>query len=636
MGKRFKKENLKEIIPDHSRGSVLDDFLKGNGLSQAETKLLYHCTRGEDCIIGDGTRPESKTDDNEIRASFLRYLILGGCDEAPLHQRGIRLHGAYITCRNNMFDLEAANICQEVGLLNCHIDGSLNLLGAISKSIYFDGTSLDEIYADRLTTEGGLFLRNGFQATNTVRLLGANIGGVLTCKNANFIGKENSLVCDGIAVKGDVFLSDGFQAASTVRLLGANIGSDLTCRDGVFRGDIYAGNAKIGGNIWLDKDFQISGTLSLANAIIGGNIQCTGGTFHSKNSAIHANKATIDGNVILGNCNAAGSFAFQGAKIGGDFSAQGATLSAKNCIQLRNSNIAGTFHWRDVEHAPGMLDLGGASVKTLNMDETSWQKPASIKLNNFTYQGFDALEKGANTNYWKRFLQKQPKADLTDKFRPKPFEHLASVLQGIGFEEEAKGIRIERQKRQTNFMANHDPDRQSKGNDGKYHKNLMHALNVFWRKYINGLLVDYGYRPGKAIIYLLILLALGTGLNFTAAYRGIMTPTHPLIFKEAVNGFIPKDCALNWVHFPDHVKSDCEESIPSEYSEYNSFIYTADVLLPIVNLRMEVDWAPRVVDINGNRDLFGWWVRTFEWFLIVAGWVLSLLFASAVGGIIRR
>ncbi len=113
-----------------------------------------------------------------------------------------------------------------------------------------------------------------------------------------------------------------------------------------------------------------------------------------------------------------------------------------------------------------------------------------------------------------------------------------------------------------------------------------------------------------------------------------MTPTHPLIFKEArAGGSIPAWCAENWVHFPDE---NCASAMPSEYSEFEPFIYAADVALPVVNFRMEVDWAPRVVFTDGTRDNFGWWVRTYEWFLIAAGWILSLLFVSAVGGSIRK
>lgn len=629
-------------LPDHSRGAKLSDFTKPNdefpdGLSPAEQKLLHACTRGEECIIGDGARPTSATRENKIRASFLRYLILGGCDNVPIHQKGIQLIGAFVDCSTHKLDLHSAVIRQDIGIGNCKIDGSIILFDAICKTLNLQNSSIKGLIADRLQAEGSVFLRDGFSASGAVQLNSTKINGELNCSGSKFNGVPNSLSCDGAEIGGCVFLSKGFTASSVVRLLGTKIKGDLICSNGSFLNQIILQNAFVGGNVWFNENFQIKGTVSIPNTEIEGNIFCSGATFHNKERAILANKATIKGNVILGICNSAGGFAFQGAEIGGDFSASGSTISAKKSIEFRNANIAGTLHWRDVEHAPGMLDLGGATVKTLNMDQESWQKPASIKLNNFTYQGFSDLEEGANSEYWKKFLKQQPKADLTNKFRPKPFEHLANILQGIGLDEEAKNIRIERQKRQTDFMKNYDPDRFYEDNQGKQHLKIMHYLTWFWRKFVMGIFIDYGFRPGKAALFLFGLIAFGTLVYWQAANKGIMTPTHPLIFKEATNsGFIPEKCADNWVYFPKEIADICADAMPSEYSEFQSFIYAADVALPIVNFRMENDWAPRVVDVNGKRDLLGWWVRTFEWFSIFAGWMLSLLIVSALGGIIRR
>lgn len=629
-------------LPDHSRGSKLSDFTKPTkefpeGLSPIEKLLLLSCTRGEICLVGDGTRPTSATRENKIRASFLRYLILGGCENVRIHQAGIQLIGAFIECRDNTLDLISISVEYDIILKNCNILGFLFLWGAKCQLLNLEGSLVKGIQADRLHTNGSIYLRNNFSSSGIVRFVNAKIKGILDCSGSDFNAIPHSLSCDGAEIEGSIFLNDGFSTLGEVNLIGAKIKGNLTCINGIFSNDLTASNAVINDNVLLDENFQIKGTVDFRNAKIGGNLECSGATFHNKERAMLANKASIKGNVILGDCNAAGGFSFQGAEISGDFSAQCITISAKKSFEFRNANIAGTLHWRDIEHAPGMLDLGGATVKTINMDKASWQKPASIKLNNFTYQGFSDLEEGTNSDYWKSFLEQQPKADLTNKFRPKPYEHLANVLQGMGFEQEAKNIRIERQKRQTEFMSKHDPDRFAKDIQGNERIKIMHLLTVFWRKYISGFLVDYGYRPGNAIIYLIALIFIGTGIYWHAAHSGIMAPTHPLIYKEATNGgFIPQRCAENWVHFPKDIAQQCADAMPSEYSEFQSFIYAADVALPIVNLRMENDWSPRVVDIHGNPNWHGWWVRTFEWFLIAAGWMLSLLFASAVGGIIRR
>lgn len=262
------------------------------------------------------------------------------------------------------------------------------------------------------------------------------------------------------------------------------------------------------------------------------------------------------------------------------------------------------------------------------MDRNSWEKPSQIRLDNFTFKGFTELPEGCNAQFWRDWLERQPEKYLTTRFRPNPYNQLADVLDRMGHEQEAKSIRVEQRRRQSQFTRLYEPlpDHDS----GR----LTRKAIVFWNA-VQGALVDYGYRPGKAVMYLLGVVVFGSIVFHMAARDGIITPTHPLIFKE-VGKSIPKACADNWVYFPKASKADCEAAIPSEYSEFNSIMYSIDLALPIVNFRMENDWAPRVVTQQGKRYWPGWWVRTWEWVQIAAGWMLSLLFVSAIGGIIRR
>jgi hypothetical protein len=228
-------------------------------------------------------------------------------------------------------------------------------------------------------------------------------------------------------------------------------------------------------------------------------------------------------------------------------------------------------------------------------------------------------------------LKQQPNEHLGKRFKPRPWEQLASVLDSMGYEEEARDVRIEKQKLQTQFMTSHEVVEWSLSGVVRF---LFHWLQIGFRKLIWGPLVAYGYRPGNAILWLALFVIIGTLVNGWAARNAIMTPTHPLIYKEARSGgSIPAWCAENWVYFPDE---SCASAMPSEYSEFNSFIYTLDVALPVVNFRMEEDWAPRVVHTDGSPNSWGWSVRLYEWILIAAGWILSLVFVSAVGSSIRR
>ncbi|MEM8690115.1 MAG: hypothetical protein AAGF81_22520, partial [Pseudomonadota bacterium] len=138
----------------------------------------------------------------------------------------------------------------------------------------------------------------------------------------------------------------------------------------------------------------------------------------------------------------------------------------------------------------------------------------------------------------------------------------------------------------------------------------------------------------KAVLYLIFMIFLGTGVFWVAAHQGAMAPTSALIYNQARgDGNIPKDCAANWTR----LAGACKTAMPAEYSEFDPFWYSMDVAIPLVNLRQQEDWAPRVTHYEtGDRDWLGWWVRLWEWAETLAGWLLSLLFVSAVGGLIRR
>lgn len=549
-----KKTALKSPIPLSLKGSKLEDFLP---LLPAEAKLRQCAANGEACVVDDfsGERPENPTSENSIRAEYLRYMAIGGCSFSLIHARGINILGAFITC-NEELDLQATEICKDLKLHQCLIEGHLNISGANAKNISLNGSKLVSLIAEKASINGSINLEQKFTSQQSVRLSSAKISGSLLCENAELLEANNSLI---------------------------------------------------------------------------------------------ANRAKIEGDVDLENVIAKGTIALTGTEIGGDFTPQGAVLEGSPALQLRNSKIGGTLFWRSLKHANGEVDFSGASCATINTDGESWMRkrdsyyektevetseeaqPKKVdyntKLDNFTYGGFSNLPDNCKPAFWIEFLNQQPQDHLAKNFKPRPWEQLASVLDAMGYQEEALELRIEKQKLQTNFMAKHEPAAQGS-------LNLWHWGQVFFRKIVWGPLVGYGYKPGNALVYLFVLIVLGGILYDQAAKRGIMTPTHPLIFKEArAGGSIPAWCAENWVYFPDE---NCASAMPSEYSEFEAFIYAADVALPVVNLRMESDWAPRVVFTDGTRDNFGLWVRAYEWFLIAGGWILSLLFVSAVGSSIRK
>lgn len=63
--------------------------------TEPERELISACRSGKACNLGDD-RPADESPERTIRAEILRYLILGGCADCPVHEFGVRLSGAYI------------------------------------------------------------------------------------------------------------------------------------------------------------------------------------------------------------------------------------------------------------------------------------------------------------------------------------------------------------------------------------------------------------------------------------------------------------------------------------------------------------------------------------------------------------
>ncbi len=168
----------------------------------------------------------------------------------------------------------------EVRFLGAQIGGDLSCVGGTFKNppqprVAGTGKALS---ADRAVVKGSVFLRNGFRAEGEVRFVAAQIGGTLECDDATFknplqpgvAGTDAALNADGIAVKGSVFLRNGFRAEGQVRLLGAQIGGDLSCSNATFSGELNAERAGVkGGLFWRGIVYPERATLDLVNASVG-------------------------------------------------------------------------------------------------------------------------------------------------------------------------------------------------------------------------------------------------------------------------------------------------------------------------------------------------------------------------------
>ncbi|MCB1330698.1 MAG: hypothetical protein KDK28_15240, partial [Maritimibacter sp.] len=66
------------------------------------------------------------------------------------------------------------------------------------------------------------------------------------------------------------------------------------------------------------------------------------------------------------------------------------------------------------------------------------------------------------------------------------------------------------------------------------------------------------------------------------------------------------------------------------YPAFSPLIYSADTLLPIVDLEMQGYWIP-----DDQLEPWGAMGRYYLWFQIFMGWALSLLAVAGFSGLIR-
>jgi hypothetical protein len=185
-----------ELKVERAAGRSLADF---GDLSEAERVLLTSSRIGDPADIAE-TRPENQTPANEVRASFVRFLVLGGDEQAPVHEHGVQLRGAWLT---GILDLDHAEVPRPLEIAHCRIE-RLDATGTKLSSLILHGSKLDGgIRSFNLHCTTSVYMCHGFHATDTVSLKGAMIDGDLFCSEGKFEkAKGYALEWQGLTVGG--------------------------------------------------------------------------------------------------------------------------------------------------------------------------------------------------------------------------------------------------------------------------------------------------------------------------------------------------------------------------------------------------------------------------------------------------
>jgi hypothetical protein len=419
---------------------------------------------------GDGSLPPAGDTTRAIRAALLRLLLLGGPEVPRLHEKGLRLRGAWLT---GTLDLEGCTALRGVALADCRFEGPLVLQSAGIDTLNLNGSVLPGLAARRLETRGGVSLL-GAEITGAIDLRGAQLGG--------------DLVLDGCAVTQPG--GTAFDAAYIVTR------GDLTLRGS-----------------------RISGTVKVAGARLTGDLILTGSTLdHAGEFALDAAGVKVAGDVVLRAVRITGEAKFTGARVSGDFQLDNGTFDAPeaNAITLNRAVIDGALFLRDGAKVNGTLSLAGAYAGTIVDEPTSWPKPGHLLLNRFLYGGFIGSPVDAPTRL--DWLSRQAPGQSNENFWPQPYEQLSTVLSEMGHRDDARRVLFEKERLQRRT-------RQARAS----RKLTRAALQL--KDTLLLVTVGYGLHPLLAFVWLALLWLVGVGLLDAVQVEGQLRPNSPVLLR---------------------------------------------------------------------------------------------------------
>jgi hypothetical protein len=347
---------------------------------------------------------------------------------------------------------------------------------------------------------------------------------------------------------------------------------------GCWVNSIYADGLSTTGDIFFDSEFQAESTVRVLGARINGDLYCDGGTF--------------------------GIQAPQTEGVPPDLA------SRRHALNCQGMSVTGGFFFRDVTSVAGIVNLSAATITSLADDAASWKKATALVLDGFNYNAIASGPTDADTRI--AWLMHQNPEDLIDSnFCPQPWVQLIRTLRRMGHREAADDVAVA-------FQRQQHAARKSVADQAHWTRRIRHRIELALHTMF-GLLAGYGYKPLRLFLIMFgVQLAVGLFYLF-AAINGGMGPSSPLVFqnpayahckpdanKEAVitaakaEGKSPPILKVkvdpgpageprerpyvgNWYY--------CNE-LPGEYTTFQPFLYSLDLILPLVELQQDKDWSP--------------------------------------------
>ncbi|MFK8908409.1 oxidoreductase [Streptomyces sp. YS-3] len=478
-----------------------------------------------------------------VKARAVALLLLSGPPALPGRVAALKLNGVQIT---GTLNLSGGTVTPYVELTNCRFEGEVLMPECRVTTVRMVNCAIPRIEAARLQTEGDLHLPR-CRIARGIRLTDAHIGTDLLLNEAVIRGdrKGRSIAADGLSVAQDL-QAELIESYGEVSLRAANVGVTLSLRGSrlVNPDGRRALNAP---QLTVERTLYMT-----AAAVSPGATETTTPPYGTTYTGTPARGTRVQPFVCEG------GLRLDDGRFGDAVDFQSARFVMRDYQEVSLRRVQ-TPELRFLGERPerGRVVLSGARVVNLVDMSTSWPGPGGLAMGGFSYDNL--IPRGL----FPLTRRLEWVGAATPEYAPEPYERLATVLRNSGEDADAREVLLAKQRRR---------------------RETLPLAGKAWGV-LQDVTVAYGYRPGRAALWMAVLWAMG---------------------------------ALAFSHYdPQPIK-------PDEHPDWNASLYALDLLIPVINLGQDGYWK-----LHGSWQ----WVSAV---LIVLGWILATTVAAGASRLLRR
>ena len=511
-----------------------------------------------------------------------QFLIRNATLEAT---GGVPVGSAYSRARTGGTALSAPRLSVGAELTlegACRVTGGMDLsmseLSSVSIgsecSLQAPGrTALDLTNAELLSA---LTLGSGVSVQGTMRITGVRIHGRLTLPGIRLTSPEGQtlIAAQGATVEGVTNLRNLHAVGGRLRFNNSTLGSVVAVgaqliNPGGFTFSLHQATVK--GSVELSEGFKSEGLVDLSRSTIEGRLDCDGGVF------------TCPGPT--------------------------ARNEHGHAIKAISATIRGGIYIASASISPG-VDFTNAATTFLRDDPANW--PPRFTISGFTYDRFERPGSGSTSPAWDHaarcaWLNHQAAYDAG------PYEQAARVFRQHGYTSGATAILIAQRKHARRAIS------------GKWAL-PRRALDAAF-----SITVGYGYRPGRVLWLLAILLILVTASLLAPDTQNAMRAA-PAGTVYTTRGPLPTQSGNRPAQDgPSTATSRIHADACGDGQVicFNPLLYAIDTVIPLVSLDQRSTWHPDASAPDGT--FMQWWLNAAT----VLGWLLSSIFVLSLAGLAR-